>query len=360
MQYSVILFSQIHVNAALANSLFHPLLSFDLFESRLLQTLSCLSSLPFPLTLSLSPSPSLCPSLCLSLYLSVSLCDFLPLLVSFRSSLSLSVSVSLPLSLSLSFSSFCLFLSSCPFLSSLLSVFLSSFLSFFLSVFLSFALSVSVSVSLSLFPFPLCMRDLACAICYCVFCARYVVASLDVTVYPANADLMKTAFAVLSAVAAMSSAHCGWVMLPVYQDQTNETAVMRHRRAIEDGLIKLGLNLKNEIAILFKKAEGARDGRPMSQMARVAITKQFLSTSPWLSSDAVQDGRAGPCELIKISDFIGFDQEAQRPGAAARVEQNLANAFSCFVQILDSGCWFCFAHVILRLFKRGWARPAHV
>ena len=155
-------------------------------------------------------------------------------------------------------------------------------------------------------------------------------ASLDVTVYPANAELMRTAFAVLSAVSAMSSAHCGWVMLPVYQDQTNETAVMRHRRAIEDGLMKLGLNLKNEIAILFKKAEGARDGRPMSQMARLAITKQFLTTSPWLSSDAVQDGRVGPCELIKISDFIGFDQEAQRPGAAARVEQNLAR-LSCFL-----------------------------
>ena len=87
--------------------------------------------------------------------------------------------------------------------------------------------------------------------------------------------------------------------------------------------MKLNLNLKNEVAILFKKPDRARDGRPMSQMARVAIHKQFVANSPWTNSPVVQDGRVGPCELIKISDFLGFDQEAQRPGAAARVEQNL-------------------------------------
>ena len=153
---------------------------------------------------------------------------------------------------------------------------------------------------------------------------RYVVASLDVTIYPANAEFMKAAFNMLGTVASMSSAHCGWVMLPVHQDQTVETALVRHRRAIEDGLMKLNVNLRNEVAILFKKPEGARDGRPMSQWARLGIHKTFTSTSPWLGSQAVLEGRVRPCELIKISDFVGFDQESQRPGAAARVEQWLA------------------------------------
>ena len=154
-----------------------------------------------------------------------------------------------------------------------------------------------------------------------------MVASLDLTVYPANAEFVKGAFAILGSICAMAGSHCGWVMLPVFQDQTNESTLVKHRRAIEDAFMKFNMNLKNEVAILFKKPDGARDGRPMSQMARVAIQKQFVANSPWMNSPVVQDARVGPCELIKISDFLGYDQEAQRPGAAARVEQNLGLIF---------------------------------
>lgn len=153
---------------------------------------------------------------------------------------------------------------------------------------------------------------------------RYVCACLDVTVYPANAEFVKNAFNILGSVCAMSSSHCGWVMFPVHQDQTVESALMGHRRAIEDGMLKLNLNLKSEVAILFKKPEGSRDGRPMSQMARLAMHKQFTTGSPWLNSQSVQNGCVGPCELIRVTDFIGYDPEAQRPGAAARVEQSLS------------------------------------
>ena len=107
-----------------------------------------------------------------------------------------------------------------------------------------------------------------------------MIASLDVTIYPANAELVKGAFSILGSICAMAGSHCGWVMLPVFQDQTHEAALVKHRRAIEDSLMKLNLNLKNEVAILFKKPDGARDGRPMSQMARVAIHKQFVANSP--------------------------------------------------------------------------------
>lgn len=110
--------------------------------------------------------------------------------------------------------------------------------------------------------------------------------------------------------------------MPVFQTQTAETALMKHRRSIEDGLMKSSINLTNEVAILFEKPEGVRDGRPMSQPARVAIHTNYVQTSPFLESDAVQTARCGPCQLIKISDFIGFDPDS-RPGASARVEQSL-------------------------------------
>lgn len=98
---------------------------------------------------------------------------------------------------------------------------------------------------------------------------------------------------------------------------------MKHRRSIEDALVKCSINLTNEVAILFQKPDGARDGRPMSQPARVALHNNYATNSPFVEGQACQNGRVGPCELIKITDFIGYDPDAQRPGASARVEQSL-------------------------------------
>ena len=153
---------------------------------------------------------------------------------------------------------------------------------------------------------------------------RYVVAGLDVTVFPANADRVKSAFSILGAVCAMSGSHCGWVMMPVHQAQTAQTALMKHRRSIEDALVKASMNLTNEAAILFQKPEGTHDNRLMSQQARVVLHSNYVTGSPFNECDAVQNARVGPCPLIKITDFIGYDPESQRPGASARVEQTHA------------------------------------
>ena len=114
-------------------------------------------------------------------------------------------------------------------------------------------------------------------------------------------------------------------MMPVHQTQTNQQALMKHRRSIEDALVKTSMNLTNEVAILFQKPDGARDGRPMSQPARICMHTNYVQSSPFLDSAACQDARVGPCELIKITDFVGYDPEAQRPGASARVEQSLVS-----------------------------------
>lgn len=151
---------------------------------------------------------------------------------------------------------------------------------------------------------------------------RYVVGCLDVSVYPANVEMVKSAFNTLGSVCAMAGSHCGWVMMPIFQTQTTQQAWMKHRRTIDEALVKMNLNVTNEVAILFAKPEGSRDGRPMQQPAKVAIHSNYVSSSPWLDSKAVQDGRIESCQLIKITDFIGYDPEAQRPGAASRVEQS--------------------------------------
>ena len=166
-------------------------------------------------------------------------------------------------------------------------------------------------------------------VCSHIICGRYVVASLDVTVFPANAERVKAAFDIISSVCSMSSSHCGWIMMPVHQAQTNQQALMKHRRHIEDSLVKASINLTSEAAILFAKPDGARDGRSMSQPARVGIHSSYMGSSPFLETSACQDARVGPCELIKITDFIGYDSE-QRPGASARVEQTLGQKSGVF------------------------------
>ena len=147
-------------------------------------------------------------------------------------------------------------------------------------------------------------------------------ASLDMTLYPASATYVKTAFNVLGAVAAMSAAHVGFIFLPVFQKQTTDLARIKHRRIIEDYLVKHNMTYRQEVACLFNKPEStARDGRPMSQVC-VMTTNNSYGESPWQESEASITGRIGPFPLIRIADLLGYD-ESTRPSASARVEQTL-------------------------------------
>ena len=62
-------------------------------------------------------------------------------------------------------------------------------------------------------------------------------------------------------------------MLPMYQSQTTQQAWLKHRRSISEALHKMNLNVTNEVAILFEKPEGSRDGRPMQQPAQITFRR---------------------------------------------------------------------------------------
>ena len=144
---------------------------------------------------------------------------------------------------------------------------------------------------------------------------------MDMTLYPAFAAYVKNAFQILGSVTAMSPGHCGFIMLPVFQKQTTDVARIKHRRAIEDFLIKGSMSYGQEVAVLYNKPDsGPRDGRPMSQVCVLTWHTSYKDSSPWSESDAMTSGRIGPYPLIRISDMVGYD-EATRPSASARVEQ---------------------------------------
>ena len=127
----------------------------------------------------------------------------------------------------------------------------------------------------------------------------------------------------MAAICAMSSHNCGFIMMPVHQKQTTESAVLKHRRSIEESLMKNKLTVAWEVRLLFSKPDSIRsDGRAMSQLCLVTVATTYKDSSPWLSSSAITTGRLGPVPLIRISEMLGFD-EVVKPSASARVEQSL-------------------------------------
>ena len=145
---------------------------------------------------------------------------------------------------------------------------------------------------------------------------------MDMTLYPPSASYVKAAFQILSSVTALSPCHCGFIMLPVLQKQTTEVARIKHRRTIEDFLVKGNMSFGQETTVFYAKPDaGPRDGRPLSHVC-VLTTNNTFSENVWSESEAVSAGRVGPFPLIKVADMLGYD-EATRPSASARVEQTL-------------------------------------
>ncbi|CAK9097688.1 FO synthase subunit 1, partial [Durusdinium trenchii] len=140
------------------------------------------------------------------------------------------------------------------------------------------------------------------------------------TLYPPGAAYVKSAFHVLASVTAMSPQHCGFIMLPVLQKQTTDIARIKHRRTIEDHLVKGNMSIGQETTVFYVKPDaGPRDGRPLAHVC-LMTTHNSYSDTPWMEADPVTAGRVGPFPLIRISDMLGYD-EATRPSASARVEQ---------------------------------------
>lgn len=119
-------------------------------------------------------------------------------------------------------------------------------------------------------------------------------------------------------------------MQPVLQKQTTEVARIKHRRIIEDFLVKGNMSYGQETTVLYAKpGAGPRDGRPLSHVCVLTTNNTFTET-PWSESDAVSAGRVGPFPLIKVAEMLGYD-EATRPSASARVEQKLISVYCPYI-----------------------------
>lgn len=155
---------------------------------------------------------------------------------------------------------------------------------------------------------------------------RYVVCFFDAAVFPANATYVAQAIKMLAAILSMSQNNMGFVMFPVYQSQTSESAMVKHRHQLEMSFLKAGLSLIHPVQVLYTKPNcTARDARALAQQGLATFHTHF-GEHTFAASNAVKTGTVGPCPLLKISDFLGYDGETVKPGASARVEQTLGVA----------------------------------
>lgn len=113
----------------------------------------------------------------------------------------------------------------------------------------------------------------------------------------------------------------GFVMYPQNQSQTTGAALVKHRHLLDNTLMKGGVSLVHHVQLLFSKPDStARDARPLSQPC-MAVFHQHFSEHAFFKSTAVKEGKIGPCPLLRVADFVGYDADLVKPGASARVEQ---------------------------------------
>ena len=164
------------------------------------------------------------------------------------------------------------------------------------------------------------LHSLAKLHCLKLTAVRYVIVTLDCTVFPANSTYLAASLKTFSTLLSMSSTMIGLVFYPVFQTQTSESALVKHRQQLDNALLKGGLSVIHAIQILYEKPDStAMDRRGLYQLALASFHTHYSSHS-FHQCSPVREGKLGPAPLLKVSDFLGYDSDT-KPGASARVEQ---------------------------------------
>lgn len=100
-------------------------------------------------------------------------------------------------------------------------------------------------------------------------------------------------------------------------------ALIKHRRKVEDSLLKSDLDFTQSLTLMFSKDESRQgmDKRPLTQSCVIAFSGKACR---WLESEAIQSAVIASLPLLKVSEMVGYDPDSgTRPSVAARLEQLL-------------------------------------
>lgn len=140
---------------------------------------------------------------------------------------------------------------------------------------------------------------------------------VDATIFPANAVQLKNVFDVMALVLNMGPQNIAHVQMPILHTNTTTSAVLKHRRHVEDSILGKSLDMNHSLALNFAKPNdgNSSDKRRLIQHCLAVVGDS--KASPWTPPSVV-----GPVPLIRVADMLGYDADS-RPGATARAEQIL-------------------------------------
>ena len=144
---------------------------------------------------------------------------------------------------------------------------------------------------------------------------------------PANATYVRTSIEMLAAVLASSSGNAAHIQLTMPQRSIQSTTVLKHRRTVEDLLLKSKLVPDMHTSLLFERPESSQNDRRSLTQTCILSTFQSFSEPAFLASTPAIESRLGPFPLIKVANMLGCDEDS-RPGPGTRVEQCLGLTLS--------------------------------
>eukprot|EP00435_Cladocopium_sp_Y103_P074177 s6_g47.t1 len=176
---------------------------------------------------------------------------------------------------------------------------------------------------------------------------KLVLCSVDATVWPSSTQYMMDCLGLMQNVCSLGPGNMALIQQPLFHQATTMNALIKHRRRLEDFLLKSDLDISNTVTLTFSKdasmssdkrksdldisntvtltfskdASMSSDKRAMTQSCYCLLSSK---TCRWLESDPLITSVLGPLPRLRGSDMQGYDPETgSRPGAAARIEQNL-------------------------------------
>ena len=145
---------------------------------------------------------------------------------------------------------------------------------------------------------------------------RYTIATLDATIFPSNALLMKGALETMSCLLNIGMQNIAHIQLPIPQSNTTPQAMTKHRRTIEDYLLSQSCG-SQAVGLHLTRPNDAHASDKRGCLQSCVAVYVDSKTFPWSLPILI-----GPLELIRVSDMLGYD-EVNRPGVTARAEQTL-------------------------------------
>lgn len=163
-------------------------------------------------------------------------------------------------------------------------------------------------------------------------------ALMDCCVWPSNSAYLTACTQAFTALLATSPKHAGHLQMPLPQAQTHQSAVLKHRRTLEDSMVTNGLDIMRPVSLMFDKSNLSAGDKREPWHPCLLVTATAQDNNAWLDSSAAQNRSIGPCPLIRVADMLGFDPDS-RPGASQRTEQFLVphSSTSCFQVLLAGG-----------------------